>query len=151
VVCWVTAEGPGTGRGAAGRDGRGMGGGERGGRPGSSPMMRRRPTLSAGTREGEGRERNWGKLGRYFAPLGGTRVKRHLTLGNTGNARTRGTLTREKHLPACFARDATFLVAFVISAFGRICGWLGLWLISHKSHSKSLTKQAHIRISITLF
>jgi hypothetical protein len=121
--------------GAVGDGRRGAGVGERGGRSGSSPTMRRRPTLSAGTM----REGDWGNgadISRRSVQVAGK------TLGKTGNTRTRGTPTWEKHLPACFTRDTTFLVAFVISTFDRIYVWLGLWLISHKSHNKSLTKQA---------
>ena len=48
----------------------------------------------------------------------------------------------EKHLLPCFPSYTGFGVAFRISSFARFAVWLGLWLISRKSHSKSPTKHS---------
>jgi hypothetical protein len=58
-----------------------------------------------------------------------------------GQRQNNRTAKAKKHLFACFPCDACFRMAFSISAFSRIVVWLGLWLISHKSQSKSPTKQ----------
>jgi hypothetical protein len=55
---------------------------------------------------------------------------------------TKGAAAAANPNSPCFARDAGFRSALAKSAFERILVWLGFWLISRESHSKSPAKQA---------